>query len=32
MFGGERAQGLAFAEWPPSPPGDPRRDFVTLRA
>ena len=49
MFGGERAQGLRFADiavsippdgsrkigdvqWPPSPPGDPRRDFVTLRA
>ena len=49
MFGGERAQGLRFADiavsippdavrkigdvqWPPTPPGDPRRDFVTLRA
>ena len=49
MFGGERAQGLRFAdiavsippdasrkigdiEWPPSQPGDPARDFVTLRA
>jgi esterase/lipase superfamily enzyme len=49
MFGGERAQGLRFADiaisippdavrkigdvqWPASQPGDPARDFVTLRA
>jgi esterase/lipase superfamily enzyme len=49
MFGGERGQGLRFADiavsippdavrkigdiqWPRSPPGDPRRDFVTLHA